>query len=101
MDILTRLYHEWYEMHSDIYPEEREIYGRYEDAWDKAEQVLDEELARELRGSFIELMDAAACHDFQSGLRMGAQLTLALREPPAQPVNSTAKAPVRCPTPIL
>lgn len=99
MSLLNQLYHEWYEMNSPSFPEEHDVFARYEDAWKKAEKILDKELSNELLGCIIELMDAASSHDFEEGFRLGAQLMMELHPPYF--ANSTAKAPVKCPTPTL
>lgn len=73
MGILEKLYHDLYEPNAPYRPEMREIYERYDAAWEKAEALLGDGLSHELLGSILELMDAEACNDFKEGFRLGVQ----------------------------
>lgn len=109
MCILAELFYEWHSPRETPQNGDRAEWDRNEDLWTQAEKVLDAELFDELKRSVIDLMDLEACREFKEGFRLGAQLMLELYadgapEPPRPAIhrpNSTASAPVRCPTPTL
>ena len=79
MRILDELYHEWHSPREKSREEGCKEWEHNEDLWLQAEKVLDPELFDELQQSVIYLMDMEACHEFQEGFRLGAQLMLDLQ----------------------
>lgn len=75
MSILTKLYHEWYEMKSGERPDRGAAQKRFCELWAQAEARLDREFSEELRASIFDYMDDECCNDFRAGFCIGALLT--------------------------
>ena len=83
MSILDELYYEWHEPREKPRSEEQEKWGYIETLWARAEESLDADLLQELQMNIFQLLDQEACHEFQEGFRLGAQLMLSIRSPAA------------------
>ena len=83
MNILAELYYEWHAPREKSWVEEREEWGYVETLWEQAEKSLDADLLEELQMNIFRLLDMEACHEFQEGFRLGAQLMLTLQSPTA------------------
>ena len=81
MSILNELYHEWHMPREKPREEEHPVWGRTEELWTRAEEVLDAELFEKLQSSVVEVIDQEACREFEEGFRLGVQLMLEARTP--------------------
>ena len=81
MDLLSQLYYDWYNMHRLAFPNEGEVFERYEEALEQIEDTLDDEAAMKLRSTLMGVIDSVSCNDFCAGLRLGVQLVLEAQKP--------------------
>ena len=95
MSILAELYHEWHSPREKPWEGEHAYWERSEDLWLQAKKHLDAELFDELKLSVMNLIDTEACHEFEEGFRLGAQLMLEMQLTTIHCPSSTASAPVR------
>ena len=92
MSILDELY-QWYVMDHPESQGDQKVRERFCDQWEKADQVLNEDFAEELRSSMFAYMVEEGRCDFKAGFRLGALLMQELYSPAAP--TSTGTAP-RC-----
>ena len=86
MSILDKIY-DWYVLDNPKVPGDEGVRDEFCDQWEKADQILNKELAEKLQTSLYAYMEEESRHDFQAGFRLGALLMLELHIP-AAPVSA-------------